>query len=99
MRTIKFVLAVVISIALFTGPVFAGETLDVVKKRGHIIVGANGSVFGFSMPDKTGKWKGQIEGYNGVNSQPGRCPDDLLPSYWGIRRLLLGSHYHGGGSK
>jgi general L-amino acid transport system substrate-binding protein len=33
-------------------------TLDEVKARGHIIAGVNGSVFGFSMPDDKGKWKG-----------------------------------------
>jgi len=33
-------------------------TLDEVKKRGHVNVGVNGSVFGFGMPDDKGVWKG-----------------------------------------
>ena len=33
-------------------------TLDDIKARGHLIAGVNGSVFGFSMPDDKGKWKG-----------------------------------------
>jgi general L-amino acid transport system substrate-binding protein len=36
----------------------AGETLDSVKKRGYLIAGVNGGVFGFSMPDDKGVWKG-----------------------------------------
>jgi len=41
-----------------TGMAMAGETLDTVKARGVLIVGVNGGVFGFSMPDKKGEWKG-----------------------------------------
>ena len=33
-------------------------TLDDVKARGHVIAGVNGGVFGFSMPDDKGVWKG-----------------------------------------
>jgi general L-amino acid transport system substrate-binding protein len=33
-------------------------TLDEIKARGELIVGVNGGVFGFSMPDKKGVWKG-----------------------------------------
>lgn len=36
----------------------AGTTLMTVKNRGMLKVGVNGGVFGFSMPDKTGAWKG-----------------------------------------
>jgi len=36
----------------------AGKTLEVVKEKGFIQVGVNGGVFGFSMPDKKGVWKG-----------------------------------------
>jgi general L-amino acid transport system substrate-binding protein len=39
-------------------PAMAAETLETVKKRGHVIVGANGSVYGFSQPDEKGEWKG-----------------------------------------
>jgi general L-amino acid transport system substrate-binding protein len=41
-----------------TGMAMAGETLDTVKSRGVLIAGVNGGVFGFSMPDKKGEWKG-----------------------------------------
>ncbi|WDP93032.1 MAG: amino acid ABC transporter substrate-binding protein [Desulfobacter sp.] len=34
------------------------NTLDEVKKRGYIKAGVNGNVFGFSMPDDKGEWKG-----------------------------------------
>jgi general L-amino acid transport system substrate-binding protein len=33
-------------------------TLAEVKARGHVIAGVNGGVFGFSMPDEKGVWKG-----------------------------------------
>jgi len=36
----------------------AGKTLDTVRERGHLIAGVNGGVFGFSMPDDKGVWKG-----------------------------------------
>jgi len=36
----------------------AGKTLEVVKENGFIKAGVNGGVFGFSMPDKKGVWKG-----------------------------------------
>ena len=37
---------------------WAGETLDAVKKKGFVTVGVNGGVFGFGMPDSKGEWKG-----------------------------------------
>ena len=36
----------------------AGETLDAVKARGALTVGVNGGLFGFSMPDEKGVWRG-----------------------------------------
>ena len=38
--------------------VFAGETLDAVKARGYLIVGVNGGLYGFGMPDDKGVWRG-----------------------------------------
>lgn len=38
--------------------VASAGTLDEVKARGYIKAGVNGSVFGFSMPDDKGEWKG-----------------------------------------
>jgi general L-amino acid transport system substrate-binding protein len=36
----------------------AGETLDAVKGRGQLIVGVNGALYGFGMPDEKGVWRG-----------------------------------------
>jgi general L-amino acid transport system substrate-binding protein len=36
----------------------AGKTLDTVRARGHLLAGVNGGVFGFSIPDDKGVWKG-----------------------------------------
>ncbi len=52
-----FVTAVMV-LFLVAGTAFAGETLDAIKARGHLIAGVNGSVYGFSMPDDKGVWKG-----------------------------------------
>ena len=49
--------AVAVAVFLVTGLSVAG-TLDEVKARGHIIAGVNGGVYGFSMPDEKGVWKG-----------------------------------------
>ncbi len=58
MKRWKIVL-VLAAVTLFfvAGPALAG-TLDEVKARGYIKAGVNGSVFGFSMPDDKGVWKG-----------------------------------------
>ncbi|TET89485.1 MAG: amino acid ABC transporter substrate-binding protein [Desulfobacteraceae bacterium] len=49
--------ALVVAVFATTGMAMAG-TLDEVKARGVLKVGVNGGVFGFSMPDKKGVWKG-----------------------------------------
>ncbi len=56
MKQLKAVLIVMLVLCL-TPMAFAG-TLDEVKARGHILAGVNGGVFGFSMPDDKGEWKG-----------------------------------------
>lgn len=56
MKHVKL-LFVLIALLAMTSAAMAG-TLDEVKKRGAIKVGVNGSVFGFSMPDDKGVWKG-----------------------------------------
>jgi general L-amino acid transport system substrate-binding protein len=43
---------------LLPAGLFAGETLDAVKKKGVVTVGVNGGLFGFGQPDETGEWKG-----------------------------------------
>lgn len=45
-------------VLLVPGFLMAGETLDAVKARGHVVVGANGQLFGFGQPDEKGEWKG-----------------------------------------
>ena len=58
MKKFKFgAILSVMMVFVMTGLVMAG-TLDDVKARGHLIAGVNGSVFGFSMPDDKGNWKG-----------------------------------------
>ncbi len=58
MRALKLcALIMIIALAAMTGFAVAG-TLDEVKARGYIIAGVNGGVFGFSMPDEKGEWKG-----------------------------------------
>ena len=68
MRFLKLCVVVVAILVLVTASLaMAGETLNAVKKRGYLIAGVNGSVFGFSMPDDKGVWKGlDVHG-------PGHC--------------------------
>ncbi len=53
---------VVVLLAVFTMwlplVALAGETLDAVKARGYLIVGVNGGLYGFGMPDEKGVWRG-----------------------------------------
>jgi general L-amino acid transport system substrate-binding protein len=50
---------VVLALAFFaTAGVATAGTLDEVRSKGFIQAGVNGGVFGFSMPDKKGVWKG-----------------------------------------
>ncbi len=57
MKPFKLCALIVVAGFIFSGMVFAG-TLDDVKAKGFIQAGVNGGVFGFSMPDKKGEWKG-----------------------------------------
>jgi len=55
----RFKLGVVVIMALVLTASFAlAGTLDDVRARGYLIAGVNGGVFGFSMPDDKGVWKG-----------------------------------------
>ena len=59
MRHVRLCAVALVMVAVFlTGVAVAGETLDAVKARGVLIAGVNGGVFGFSMPDEKGEWKG-----------------------------------------
>jgi general L-amino acid transport system substrate-binding protein len=56
---INKVCAVIVALAMLaTAGVATAGTLDEVRARGYLIAGVNGGVFGFSMPDKKGVWKG-----------------------------------------
>jgi general L-amino acid transport system substrate-binding protein len=57
MKRFNLCVVVVMAVVLTAGFALAG-TLEEVRARGHIIVGVNGGVFGFSMPDDKGVWKG-----------------------------------------
>ena len=58
MKFSKVSIAMMAALVIFAGAAMAGETLDAVKARGHLIAGVNGEVFGFSMPDEKGVWNG-----------------------------------------
>lgn len=51
------ILIVMVAVLAMVSVSMAG-TLDEVRARGYLRAGVNGSVFGFSMPDKKGVWKG-----------------------------------------
>ena len=58
MKLFKLSVAVVAIVLLVTAGVAMAGTLEVVRARGALIAGVNGGVFGFSMPDEKGVWKG-----------------------------------------
>ncbi len=56
---IKKLCIVVVALAMLAAAGIAtAGTLDDVRARGYLIAGVNGGVFGFSMPDEKGVWKG-----------------------------------------
>jgi general L-amino acid transport system substrate-binding protein len=57
MKRFKLCVVVILALVMTTGFALAG-TLDEVRARGYLIAGVNGGVFGFSMPDEKGVWKG-----------------------------------------
>jgi len=59
MRSMKLCLVLATAMVFgWVGVAMAGETLDTVKARGFVKAGVNGDVYGFSMPDDKGVWKG-----------------------------------------
>ncbi len=60
MKFVKSGIVIFLAALLLSLPLAAkaGETLDAVKARGYLIVGVNGGLFGFGMPDEKGVWKG-----------------------------------------
>ena len=59
MKLTKLCLVAMVAVAVIAaaGVVMAG-TLDEVRAKGFIQAGVNGGVYGFSMPDEKGVWKG-----------------------------------------
>jgi general L-amino acid transport system substrate-binding protein len=58
MRQTRLKAMVLVTVLLLTAGISVAGTLDEVRARGHLIAGVNGGVFGFSMPDDKGAWKG-----------------------------------------
>ena len=59
MRLFKLcVVAMVAAAVIATAGLALAGTLEEVRSRGVVIAGVNGGVFGFSMPDEKGVWKG-----------------------------------------
>lgn len=58
MKWFKMVMVFLVGVLLVAPSLSLAGTLDEVRARGHLIAGVNGGVFGFSMPDEKGEWKG-----------------------------------------
>jgi len=58
MKLFKLCIVLTAVAVLATAGMAAAGTLDEVRAKGFVQVGVNGGVFGFSMPDEKGVWKG-----------------------------------------
>jgi general L-amino acid transport system substrate-binding protein len=58
MKFCKVCVAVALAFLMVTAGMAVAGTLDDVKTKGFVQAGVNGGVFGFSMPDEKGVWKG-----------------------------------------
>lgn len=58
MKLFKVFVAVCLAFLMVSAGIAGAGTLQDVKAKGFIQAGVNGGVFGFSMPDKKGVWKG-----------------------------------------
>ncbi|HHP7236251.1 MAG TPA: amino acid ABC transporter substrate-binding protein [Desulfobacterales bacterium] len=58
MRRFYLIAAVLVTVLCLAAGGTTAATLDEVRARGHLKAGVNGDVFGFSMPDDKGNWKG-----------------------------------------
>ncbi len=56
MKLVKILASCITALAMAS--LVSAGTLDEVKARGFVKAGVNGNVFGFSMPDDKGEWKG-----------------------------------------
>ncbi|MFZ7124609.1 MAG: amino acid ABC transporter substrate-binding protein [Desulfobacterales bacterium] len=58
MKSLRVVFLLSLTIMFLTAGVAAADTLADVKAKGHISVGVNEGLFGFSKPDEKGVWRG-----------------------------------------
>jgi general L-amino acid transport system substrate-binding protein len=58
MKLFKLSVAVLAVVLLVSAGAAMAGTLEEVRERGVLVAGVNGGVFGFSMPDEKGVWKG-----------------------------------------
>jgi general L-amino acid transport system substrate-binding protein len=58
MKSIRIGVVVALAFLMMTAGMAAAGTLQDVQKAGFIKAGVNGGVFGFSMPDEKGVWRG-----------------------------------------
>ncbi len=58
MKRFKLTAVCVVAMLLITAGFAAAGTLDDIKAKGHISVGVNEGLFGFSKPDEKGEWRG-----------------------------------------
>jgi general L-amino acid transport system substrate-binding protein len=58
MKVFKLCIVILVLAFFATAGVATAGTLAEVKARGVLVAGVNGGVFGFSMPDEKGVWKG-----------------------------------------
>lgn len=58
MRSIRFLLAMLLLVAFLGAGAAAAGTLQTVKSKGFIQAGVNESLFGFAKPDEKGVWQG-----------------------------------------
>jgi general L-amino acid transport system substrate-binding protein len=58
MKRVLCLFALAVAAAAFTAPSAGAQTLKIVKDRGILNCGANGSLPGFGIPDAQGRWTG-----------------------------------------
>jgi general L-amino acid transport system substrate-binding protein len=58
MKLFKLCVVIIVTITIVTAGIAVASTLEEIKARGHIKVGVNESLFGFSKADENGVWRG-----------------------------------------
>jgi general L-amino acid transport system substrate-binding protein len=78
MKGFKIVMTAVTMVALLVAGMASAGTMDDVKAKGYIAVGVNEGLFGFSMPDDKGAWKGlDVDTARAVSVAVFGAPDKL----------------------